>query len=138
MWVEADCNLPDGESLTRQILVGTRYFERHFGIETRVVWLPDTFGFSWALPTLMAAAGLPYFVTHKMSWSQTNRIPHDTFRWRGPDGGEVLVHFLCTPSLWPGEQTTLTAKYATADLGGQLPYLRVRGGNVPSFTVAVP
>ena len=106
MWVEADCNLPDGESLARQMLVGTRYFERHFGIETRVVWLPDTFGFSWALPTLMAAAGLPYFVTHKMSWSQTNRIPHDTFRWRGPDGGEVLVHFLCTPSLWPGEHTT--------------------------------
>jgi alpha-mannosidase len=106
MWVEADCNLPDGESLARQMLVGTRYFERQFGIETRVVWLPDTFGFTWALPTLMAAAGLPYFVTHKLSWSRTNRIPHDTFRWRGPDGSEVLVHFLCTPSLWPGEHTT--------------------------------
>src|SRR5437667_4334624 len=106
MWVEADCNLPDGESLARQMLVGTRYFERHFGIETRVVWLPDTFGFSWALPTLMAAAGLPYFVTHKLSWSQTNRIPHDLFRWRGPDGSDVLAHFLCTPSLRPGEHTT--------------------------------
>src|SRR5207248_1071579 len=57
-------------------------------------------------PTLMAAAGLPYFVTHKLSWSQTNRIPHDTFRWRGPDGNTVLAHFLCTPSLWPGEHTT--------------------------------
>jgi alpha-mannosidase len=106
MWVEADCNLPDGESLARQMLVGTRYFEREFGQETRVVWLPDCFGFTWALPTLMAAAGLPYFVTHKMSWSDTNRIPHDTFRWRGPDGGEVLAHFLCTPSSWPGEKTT--------------------------------
>ncbi|MCA1644587.1 MAG: glycosyl hydrolase-related protein, partial [Chloroflexi bacterium] len=106
MWVEADCNLPDGESLARQMLVGTRYFEREFGVDTKVVWLPDTFGFTWALPTLMAAAGLPYFVTHKLSWSRTNRIPHDTFRWRGPDGRDVLAHFLCTPSLWPGEHTT--------------------------------
>jgi alpha-mannosidase len=106
MWVEADCNLPDGESLARQMLVGTRYFEREFGQATSVVWLPDCFGFTWALPTLMAAAGLPYFVTHKLSWSDTNRIPHDTFRWRGPDGGEVLAHFLCTPSSWPGEKTT--------------------------------
>ena len=106
MWVEADCNLPDGESLARQMLLGTRYFEREFGVETKVVWLPDCFGFTWALPTLMAAAGLPYFVTHKLSWSQTNRIPHDTFRWRGPDGSEVLAHFLCTPSSWPGEKTT--------------------------------
>ncbi len=106
MWVEADCNLPDGESLARQMLLGTRYFEREFGVHTNVVWLPDTFGFTWALPTLMAAAGLPYFVTHKLSWSQTNRIPHDTFRWRGPDGSSVLAHFLCTPSLWPGEHTT--------------------------------
>jgi alpha-mannosidase len=106
MWVEADCNLPDGESLARQMLIGTRYFEREFGQSTRVVWLPDSFGFTWALPTLMAAAGLRYFVTHKLSWSDTNRIPHDTFRWRGPDGGEVLAHFLCTPSSWAGEKTT--------------------------------
>ncbi len=106
MWVEADCNLPDGESLARQFLIGTRYFERELGVSPRVVWLPDSFGFSWALPTLMAAAGLPYFVTHKLSWSTTNRIPHDTFRWRGPDGSEVLAHFLCTPSLTPGEHTT--------------------------------
>ncbi|HLZ30660.1 MAG TPA: glycoside hydrolase family 38 C-terminal domain-containing protein [Chloroflexota bacterium] len=106
MWVEPDCNLPDGESLARQMLIGTRYFEHEFGVETKVVWLPDCFGFTWALPTLMAAAGLPYFVTHKLSWSQTNRIPHDTFRWRGPDGNDVLAHFLCTPSLWPGEHTT--------------------------------
>ena len=106
MWVEADCNLPDGESLVRQILIGTRYFEREFGVRTSVAWLPDTFGFTWALPTLLAAAGLRRFVTHKLSWSQTNRIPHDLFRWRGPDGSEVLAHFLCTPSLWIGEKTT--------------------------------
>lgn len=97
MWVEADCNLPDGESLARQILLGTRYFEREFGVQTRVMWLPDSFGFSWALPSLMAAASVPYFVTHKLSWSQTNRLPHDTFRWRGPDGKDVLAHFLTVP-----------------------------------------
>jgi alpha-mannosidase len=110
MWVEADCNLPDGESLARQMLVGTRYFEREFGQETRVVWLPDTFGFTWALPTLMAAAGLRYFVTHKLSWSDTNRFPHDTFRWRGPDGGEVLAHFLCAPSSNGFEKTTYNSE----------------------------
>ncbi|MBV9543945.1 MAG: alpha-mannosidase [Chloroflexi bacterium] len=97
MWVEADCNLPDGESLARQILLGTRYFEREFGVRTTVAWLPDSFGFSWALPTLLAAAGVRYFLTQKLSWSQTNRIPHDTFRWRGPDGADVLAHFLTVP-----------------------------------------
>jgi len=97
MWVEADCNLPDGESLVRQILLGTRYFEREFGVETSIAWLPDSFGFTWALPSLLAAAGLRSFVTQKLGWSQTNRVPHDTFRWRGPDGSSVLAHFLTTP-----------------------------------------
>lgn len=97
MWVEADCNLPDGESLARQILLGTRYYEREFGVETKIAWLPDSFGYTWALPSLLAAAGIPYFVTQKLSWSQTNRIPHDTFYWRGPDGNQVLAHFLTIP-----------------------------------------
>lgn len=118
MWVEADCNLPDGESLARQILVGTRFFEREFGVNTRVGWLPDTFGFSWALPTLMAAARMPYFVTHKMSWNDTNRIPHDTFRWRGPDGGEVLAHFLCTPEYREQQRSTYNATILPSTMQG--------------------
>ena len=85
------------------MLVGTRYFEREFGVETERRLAAGLVSASpGRCPTLMAAAGVPYFVTHKLSWSQTNRIPHDTFRWRGPDGSEVLAHFLCTPSLCAG------------------------------------
>src|SRR5260370_33712888 len=91
MWVEPDCNLPDGESLARQMLIGTRYFEREFGVDTKVVWLPDCFGFTGALPTLMAAAGLAYFFTHKLSCRQTNHIPPDNFRRRGPHGRDALA-----------------------------------------------
>jgi alpha-mannosidase len=99
LWVEADCNMPDGESLARQLLFGTRFFEQEFGpgAQSEIVWLPDSFGFTWALPTLMRAAGLERFVTSKLSWNQTNRFPYDTFRWRGPDGSEVLAHMLCMP-----------------------------------------
>jgi exo-1,4-beta-D-glucosaminidase len=41
-------------------------------------------------------------------------------------------------SLFPGESITLTAKYATADLGGQSAYLRIRGYNVPQSSMVVP
>jgi alpha-mannosidase len=97
MWVECDCNLPTGESLVRQILHGTRYWEKTFGEHARQrhLYLPDTFGFSAALPQIMALAGLDTFITNKMSWNESNEFPHTTFRWRGLDGTEVLAH--CTP-----------------------------------------
>lgn len=94
MWVEADCNIPSGESLVRQFLFGTRYMKEHFGVECSVLWLPDVFGYSWALPQIIAKSGLKYFMTTKISWSQYNRAEYDTFMWRGLDGTEVLTHFI--------------------------------------------
>ena len=97
MWVEPDANVPSGESLVRQILHGTRYWQRVFGPRgaQRFLYLPDTFGFSAALPQIMALAGLDTFITNKLSWNDTNEFPHTNFRWRGLDGTEVLAH--CTP-----------------------------------------
>ena len=97
MWVEADTNLPNGESLVRQILLGKRFVRQEFGVEMRTLWLPDVFGYSWALPQIILKSGLKYFLTSKISWSQFNRFPHDTFLWRGIDGSEVLTHFITTP-----------------------------------------
>jgi alpha-mannosidase len=96
MWVEADCNVSSGESLVRQFLFGTRFFEKEFGAKSNVLWLPDVFGYSWALPQIIKKSGLDYFMTIKISWSQFNRFPYDTFRWRGIDGSEVLTHYITT------------------------------------------
>lgn len=97
MWVEADCNIPSGESLVRQLLYGRRFIQREFGVDTNIVWLPDVFGFSWSLPQIIKKSGMKYFLTSKISWNQFNRFPYDTFHWRGLDGSEVLAHFVTTP-----------------------------------------
>ncbi|HBN97493.1 MAG TPA: alpha-mannosidase [Firmicutes bacterium] len=97
MWVEADCNIPSGESLVRQFLYGTRFIKEEFGKICTVLWLPDVFGYSWALPQIIKRSGLKYFMTTKISWSQFNRPEHDTFLWKGMDGTEVLTHFITTP-----------------------------------------
>ncbi|MCY0897537.1 MAG: hypothetical protein OWU33_01150 [Firmicutes bacterium] len=97
MWVEADTNLPSGESLVRQLLFGIRFFEQEFGRRSTVLWLPNAFGYSAALPQILKKAGINTFITTKLSWNQYNRMPHDTFWWRGIDGSEVLAHFLTTP-----------------------------------------
>ncbi|MDZ5711421.1 alpha-mannosidase [Jeotgalibacillus haloalkalitolerans] len=97
MWVEADCNIPSGESFVRQLLYGKRFFEKEFGIVTRSLWLPDVFGYSWSLPQILKKSGIDTFMTTKISWNQYNRMPHDTFRWRGIDGSEILTHFITTP-----------------------------------------
>jgi len=94
-YVEMDTNLVGGESLCRQLLYGKRCFRERFGREATTLWLPDTFGFSAALPQLLVLAGVEHFLTNKLSWSQVNVFPHHTFRWRGLDGSEVLAH--CTP-----------------------------------------
>jgi alpha-mannosidase len=98
MWVEADTNLTGGESLVRQFLYGQRFFEREFGRRSRVLWLPDVFGYSAALPQLIKGAGADYFITSKISWNDTNRFPNDTFWWEGSDGSRVLTYFLTTPN----------------------------------------
>ena len=100
MWVEADCNLTSGESLTRQILLGSKFIKDEFGKEVEYLWLPDVFGYSWALPQILKKAGINTFMTTKISWNQYNRMPHDTFMWKGIDGSEVLTHFITTPDPW--------------------------------------
>lgn len=93
MWVEADANLPSGESLARQFVWGKRYFADKFGVDTREVWIPDVFGYSGALPQIMRQAGCEHFLTQKLSWNQTNDFPHHSFRWEGIDGSRVFTHF---------------------------------------------
>jgi alpha-mannosidase len=93
MWVEADMNLPSGESLARQIVHGQRYFESRFGRRCTEVWIPDVFGYPASMPQLYAAGGMHRFVTQKLSWNTTNRFPHHTFWWEGLDGSRVLTHF---------------------------------------------
>ena len=93
MWVEADTNVTSGESLVRQFLVGKRYFKDEFGVETKIMWLPDVFGYSGALPQIIKKSGLDYFMTTKISWNEYDKFPHDTFLWQGIDGTKVLSHF---------------------------------------------
>ncbi|CEH33177.1 alpha-mannosidase [Romboutsia lituseburensis] len=100
MWLEADCNIPSGESLVRQILVGSRFIKEEFNKDVDYLWLPDVFGYSWALPQILKKSGISTFMTTKISWNQYNRMPHDTFNWRGIDGSEVLTHFITTPEPW--------------------------------------
>lgn len=96
MWVEADCNLTSGESLVRQFMHGKRFFKEEFGVDNRVLWLPDVFGYSGALPQIMKKCGIDYFMTTKLAWNQFNKVPYDTMRWRGIDGTEVLTHLITT------------------------------------------
>jgi alpha-mannosidase len=98
MWVEADCNLSGPESLVRQFLLGRSYFRKNFGegAESPVLWLPDVFGYAWNLPQLIKEAGMDYFFTIKIGWSQYNRLPYDSFWWQGLDGTKILTHFSTT------------------------------------------
>ena len=93
MWVECDANMPSGESLARQFLQGTRFFEENLGGCSPVVWLPDSFGYSGAFPQIAKLAGFKYFLTQKISWNDTNTFPHHTFLWQGIDGTEIFTHF---------------------------------------------
>ncbi|MEA2011560.1 MAG: glycoside hydrolase family 38 C-terminal domain-containing protein, partial [Verrucomicrobiota bacterium] len=92
-WVENDMNLVSGESLVRQFLHGKNFYMDEFGVDIQNLWLPDVFGYSSALPQIMKKSGVDYFLTIKISWSQFNKFPHTTFKWRGIDGSEVITHF---------------------------------------------
>ncbi|MGO4492693.1 alpha-mannosidase, partial [Arthrobacter sp. 2YAF22_2] len=93
MWVESDSNMPGGEAMARQFLEGKSFFLAEFGVECREAWLPDTFGYSAALPQIVKAAGSRWFLTQKISWNQVNRMPHHTFSWEGIDGTRLFTHF---------------------------------------------
>ena len=93
MWVESDTNMPGGEALARQLVHGKRFFLDELGVETEEVWLPDSFGYTAAFPQLARLAGVRWFLSQKMSWNETNRMPHHSFWWEGIDGSRVFTHF---------------------------------------------
>lgn len=96
LWLEPDVVIASGESLVRHITKGVKYHQDKFGVTPKIVWLPDTFGYTAALPQLMTLSGLDVFITHKMSWNDTNRMPHEIFFWQGLDGTKVPAYFLTT------------------------------------------
>ena len=93
MWVEPDLNMPDGESLVRQLLVGKRWYQKAYGVDVRIGWNPDSFGYTWQLPQIYKKSGVDYFVTQKMTWNDTNQLPFKLFWWQSPDGSKVLAYF---------------------------------------------
>lgn len=93
MWVEPDCNIPSGESMVRQFLLGQAFTEKWFGCRSDAMWLPDVFGYSAALPQILQGCGIRFFLTTKIAWNDTNRFPYDTFHWKGIDGTSVITHF---------------------------------------------
>lgn len=96
MWVESDCNVTSGESLVRQFLHGKKFFKDEFNKENKILWLPDVFGYSGALPQILRKSGIDYFMTTKIAWNQFNKLPMDTFWWKGIDGTEVFTHLVTT------------------------------------------
>ncbi len=110
MWVEPDCNVPSGESLLRQILFGNRFCREELGIEPAIAWLPDTFGFARTLPTLLKHAGIEYFATTKLQWNDTTRFTYPQFRWRGPDGSEVLAALIASYDGGPNSRRVALAR----------------------------
>ncbi|MYU14584.1 alpha-mannosidase, partial [Streptomyces sp. SID8361] len=93
MWVESDANMPGGEALARQIVHGKRFFLEELGVDTEEIWLPDSFGYTAAFPQLAKLAGVRWFLTQKLSWNQSNKMPHHSFWWEGIDGTRVFTHF---------------------------------------------
>ncbi len=110
MYVECDCNLTSGESLVRQILHGKNFFKKEFGIDSKILFLPDVFGYSGALPQILKKSGIDYFVTSKISWSDTNQMPNDSFLWEGIDGTGIYSTFITTQ---PAQKNHKTENHTT-------------------------
>ncbi|MBN2557875.1 MAG: alpha-mannosidase [Clostridia bacterium] len=121
MWLEADCNITGGESFVRQLLFGTRFFKEEFNAECKVLWLPDVFGYSAALPQILRKSGIEYFMTTKIFWNEYNRFPYETFLWEGMDGSTVLSHFITATDTRQKVRTygsTYNARLSTAHVKG--------------------
>ncbi|MBE6728632.1 MAG: alpha-mannosidase [Ruminococcaceae bacterium] len=110
MWVEADCNLISGESFVRQIMQGKKFFKDEFGIDSQILFLPDVFGYSAAMPQILKKAGIRHFVTSKISWNETNTLPVDRFVWEGIDGSEIFTNFITTQN-YTGVEPNRIATY---------------------------
>ncbi len=121
MWVEADTNLAGGEALIRQILYGKKFFRDEFGVESHVLWLPDVFGYSAAMPQILRKSNVDKFVTSKISWNETNMMPHDVFDWQGIDGSKVFSYFITsqkTPASGMARYTTYNSDITPSYVNG--------------------
>lgn len=120
MYLESDCNLVSGESFVRQIMHGKRFFREEFGKENYILFLPDVFGYSAALPQILAKSGIRHFVTSKISWNDTNTMPVDTFLWQGIDGTEIFTNFITTQDYTPvpTRYTTYTGRLDPSQVKG--------------------
>jgi alpha-mannosidase len=92
MWTEADCNIPNGESLVRQIIFGKRFFKQEFGLDSNILWLPDSFGFNWSLPQILKKSGITNLYSSKLLWNDKTIFPHTSFWWQGIDKTKILAH----------------------------------------------
>lgn len=110
MWLESDCNLISGESFVRQILQGKAFFQEEFGVDCKVLFLPDVFGYSAAMPQILKKCGIDYFVTSKISWNETNKMPVDEFLWQGIDGTELFTSFI-TAQWYKGQEAANITTY---------------------------
>ncbi len=115
MWLEADCNLTSGESLVRQVLFGKRFFKKEFDVDSKVLWLPDVFGYSAALPQILQKSGVTRFVTSKISWNESNQMPYDVFKWRGIDGTEIFSYFLTAQDKVRGQEPVINTTYVSSN-----------------------
>lgn len=121
MYVEADCNLISGESLVRQILQGKKFFKDEFGIDSKILFLPDVFGYSSALPQILKKSGIDNFITSKISWNETNTMPVDTFMWEGLDGTEIFTNFITAQrytGIEPQRETTYVGHLNPTEIKG--------------------
>jgi alpha-mannosidase len=111
-WVEPDTNMSSGESLIRQFVHGKRFFREEFGVDNELLWLPDVFGYSGALPQIMRGCGIKYFATSKIFWNYNGSapFPYNTFMWEGIDGSDILVH-LCNDYNSPTDAASLIRRW---------------------------
>lgn len=153
-WVEADTNIASGEALIRQLLYGRKFFEEEFGVTSEIYWLPDCFGFSWALPQIIKKSGMKYFLTAKLSNNDTNEFPYSEFRWRSHSGDTVIAELvkpgyggLYTPSdvgyAWShNKQAAITdaalGMFGHGDGGGGCTYGMVENGIALSKMPGLP
>lgn len=122
MWVEADCNLISGESMVRQFMHGKKFIYDEFGKDSKILWLPDVFGYSAAMPQILKKCGIDKFFTSKISWNETNKLPYDTFYWQGIDGTEIFSYFATAQDYIKhtpvGNITTYVAKITPQEVKG--------------------
>lgn len=121
MYVEADCNLISGESLVRQIYQGKRFFKDEFGVDNKILFLPDVFGYSAAIPQILKKSGIRHFVTSKISWNETNTMPVDCFMWEGLDGTEIFTNFITAQNykgIDPDRYTTYVGHLTPSEVKG--------------------